>query len=478
MFKKSLLALALAGMSASALAATNVTVEESTALVISKQGIPSTNIATLYTAADTARADQLNFAIAAAASSAVTKNAMIVVEVTGGSFVVEGTTASVEAGTTIGNTKITNSAMNLLTSGNVASNSTRLVFDFNETGGTADYSTTTGFNVALRNVKLIASGEVKVRAFLVAAGATSATPVANTTSDYKTVAKVTSQWVAAATTNASSSSASATLFDGKIDVGNSRLTFESKGTTDQAIFDIDPATSSITSPVTESKVTVKVTGDFTGVKTLTGLFGADTTNSRSFSIAADKQSATFETTDAAVIANLIDDDAANTLTATLYSGTDKEVAALAERSFKITASIGYTHEGTEKTEAVLNEVAAGSWTLNSKTFDISYIPFGPNTKPILQATSTFAEEASVDVSYLNPTTGKMVELKDVAKVAPNSVTKLGEAISTAILADFGGASLLTKVSISIYAPNGNIKLFTGFKDAADKDRLGLGGGVN
>lgn len=455
MFKKSLLALALSSVALSASAASVLTTSntDSAPFSISNQGLPATKAITLVPSATAA--SKLNLTLKAADNALIQTGGKLYLDITGGLFLTPASAlATISSSNTGGLDQTDGTNGEKLTVNTTKSTSTRLVFDMAK-DGTGDWTVAESDVILFKELAIIAStSEVSFSA--VFAGPTADSPIQTSTAapSLKT-ATTADQWKVTI--------ASDTDLDAQIDVGNDRKTFVGTNTaaktTDTLVINVTtiPATSN-DATVVSAKVTVN--GDFTGVKTVGG-----------FAIATDKKSAsktlTTTTTPAAAAYLAAGDD---TVTLTLETDSAK-VVALDERSFDVDVTVTHT---TDKTFAAASKMAAGKWELNGVTNVTNYMPFGPNTAPIVQVTSQFAKDAAVNLSYLNTVTGKWVDLGDsvLPVVKANDVTKLGASIASAIMADSGLASGKTKFTLFINAPTNTVTVFEAFKDTADKDRLG------
>lgn len=475
MFKKSLLALALAGVAASASAQIAV---ESAVQTISTQGLPATKITTLFSATDATDATKtLELTLVDADNSAFASGSKLVLELDGALFQNNTVTAAHYASTPNTATTAATAETTTFTVDTANSTSSRLVLTL---GGGGDFDLTNSFDqIRLANMSVITSADaVSLKASL---WSSTGAPIGSTTSAVTKIAELKDQWKAGVVQDVTATTAVSGALDAKIDVANARKTFVGTAATtytDVLTFDIenlvDYANSTAAKP---SSVTATLKGDFSGIKSIASTT-ATSTAAVTWTINSSKTeaSATFTGTAVAADATTSAYEVTSNSTAAsvvVYNGTDSAVAAIAERSFTLNVDTKYTAiEGTGSA-TILADAAAGSWALNSSSDNISYMPFGPNTAPIIQATSEFSEDALLSVSYLNPTTGKYVELSNIATVKANSVTVLGKTISEAVLTDFGGETLKTKLKLNVNAPTGKVVFFKAFKDTADKDRLGV-----
>ena len=434
MFKKSLLALAFAGaaMSASAATTLSTSLTNGAPFAVSNQGLPVTGEYNL------AATGSIDVTIAATESTAMKTGNFLVLTIEGAYFA--DYEVSGEAYNGNGSTGVI-ATVNGITLQHVATTSTRknsATKIYLETRGTvANGAIATKFSIDDFNLQVITgSTAIKLTA---AVENESGIVVTGTETSAVSVATLQDQWTL---------KVSPTL-DAKIDVADDRETFVGNVKTDA--LKLDYTQNGTGAVISSTKVTLK--GDFTGIATVVG--GA------AYVINTAKTEAT------RTITGNVNVPADETITFTLDSGAK----AVAQTERKFTVDIESTYD-TSKTFAIATDKAVGGWTLNSTSTTVNFVPFGPNTQLIVNATSTFSEPASVDITYVN-TAGKSVTLTDIATVAPKAVTKLGDVIANAIIADDGQASGKTKVTVSVNAPTGTVTYFTGFKDKVDGSRMAL-----
>lgn len=468
MFKKTLLALALTGAAVSANAASVINTSTGSVLNISEQGLPATKATTLATVADaatlqgfdgtTSGQEYIKVSLKAADNGVIVAGSRLVVNITGAFFsdpskiivtaaAADFASADNDEGFTVSTAESTSSKLVITLAGTltVADN------DF----------------IRIGNLGLITKdSSISVSSVFETA---SKVQVASTAAPAKAVAAVTDQWKAGIVTDVTATTPTSGVLSAEIDVANGRKTFDTTGsatsaTTDTLTFDVETQGSGAT-PVSAVST---ISGDFTGVASVV----ATNNGTATYTINDDKTKATYtyNTTTDTTVAELVAN--ASSVLFTLETAATK-VTALSVRDFDLKLDLNYTDAESNAGKFSLINGAAGSWKLNGVSKTIDYMPMGPNTAPIIQATSTFTEDASVSVSYLNETTGKMVTLTDIATVKANQVTKLGSAIAAAVLADAAVDSMLTKLIVTINAPSTKVSLFTGFKDTSDKDRLGV-----
>jgi hypothetical protein len=423
MFKKTLIAIALstAAMSASAANVIDTTNLKNAAHVISLQSL---------TAAKTTTVPAVKVTLDADFETVIIDGAKVVITVSGAVFN-SGITSDLTGDVVAAGTPVN------------AGNSLTYTIDSNTFTADDDEFTIPALPVILDALDSTVKYTVS---FTTSGGSTISGATAASTS----VANIVNEW-----------SVTFGVLNNQIDVADNRETFVGGGSTDTLELKFSDIDTVGGAALVSAAVTVK--GDFTDVVSVAdGLANAYTINT-------DKDEATFTYNGATTPAlsatdlNSIDE----TLTLTVKSGTD--AVSLTENVFTASVSVMYD---TSKTLALATDTAAGSWTLNSSSTTVNYAPMGPNTQLIVNATSAFKEDASVDVSYL-AADGTMELLEDVATVSAKSVTKLGDTISAAVLGDMGTTSAKTKLVVSVNAPDGNVTFFTGFKDITDGSRMAL-----
>jgi len=479
MFKKTLLAVALstATLAVNAASVIGTSIGTGTPISISSQGLPATKAVTIAIGDGTLDAAELaalsgaagttteyiKVTLKAADDTAVVTGARLVVNVTGAFFSNPGTAIAAAATGDFTGTDIGTGDSETIVVNATDSTSTKLVFDLGGTGfGVADDN-----QIRIGNVALITTGSSV--SFTAVFETNSKVSVDSTAAPAKAVATIANQWKGGLTGDLTAVPVVASQLDAQIDVGDSRLSFVGGVTTDVLSFDADTISSTVTATATSA--VLKLKGDFTGVKSVSAVTGGDAAVVYTVDTGKTEATATYTTTSATTAIEVL--DSLTTFTVALNTVTADKVT-LDVRDFTFDADVAYTDaEATPGALELLDNVSAGKFTLNGVTDTTNYVPFGPNTSLIYQATSTFSEDASLSVSYLNPTTGLMVALNDIATVTANSVSRLGPTIAAAIIADSGLESGKTRMVVTVNAPTTKVTFFKGFKDTSDKDRLGL-----
>jgi hypothetical protein len=448
MFKKTLLALALAGAAVGANAATTIT-NDTGVTAISSQGLPATKATTIKTGGS----EGIVLTLKAADNTGIVDTGRLIVNITGAFFANPASATAAVGGALVNETVEIDAA---------ESTSTQLVFDLVKNAD--DWTVIDNDTITVKNLELIVTGtDIKVDTVF----------QSNTKIDFpttagaaKSVAKVSDQWAAGVVNDVTSLTPTSGKLNNKIDVADNRETFVGGVTSDVLTFDVETSGSG----ATLNDVTVTVAGDFTGVKSVSAVTGADAAVTYAINTAKTEATYTYAA-GATTAAEVTSDDTAVTFALNTVAA---DVVSIDARSFTVSVDVDYDDaESVQHNLLVLDKASAGAWSLNGTSSTVEYMPYGPNTQMIFQATSTFSEDAMYDISYLNEATGKMVTLEKVGTIKANSVSKLGDDIAAAVMADSGTTAGKTRLVLSVNAPTGDVVFFHAFKDLSDKDRLGV-----
>jgi hypothetical protein len=128
-------------------------------------------------------------------------------------------------------------------------------------------------------------------------------------------------------------------------------------------------------------------------------------------------------------------------------------------------------------EAVLTaETAAGEWTLNGSVVEVPYMPFGPNTQPILRHTNTGVQTGDISARYMLEgvdTTWQSVGVV-VEDAAPGLVNLL-DPVMDAVMADADVEKGKIALEITTNVPGADVTVFAAAKiTTSDSDRLTVG----
>ena len=435
MFKKTLLAAALTAATFGANATTVITTGTPGEEIISTQGLPATNAFQLV--------DSIILTLDADENSGIVDSGRLVVSITGAFWSNPTSAQAAVAGDIAGATATVDAA---------ASTSTQLIFDLADAGGDLS-AVADGDTITLTNLELQITGTTVSVSSVFQSGTN--VDFASTAGAAIDVAKTGDQWVASVTAK----------LDQQIDVGNDRQTFVGGVTTDSLTFDVN----TVGTGATLNDVTTTIAGDFKNILSVVATNNGAATYviNEALTEATYTYTGATDTTATEVTSN------PSVVAFNLVTAAD-DVEAMDVSSFNASIDIDYDNaEAVQGDFSPLTSADAGGFELNGSTATLEYVPFGPNTALIIQATSTFDEDALVSVSYLNPTTGLMVDLENIATATASSVSRLGSIISAAIVADAGVESGKTRMVITVNAPAADVTFFTGFKDTSDKDRLAL-----
>jgi hypothetical protein len=152
-----------------------------------------------------------------------------------------------------------------------------------------------------------------------------------------------------------------------------------------------------------------------------------------------------------------------TFTITLANDEDYTIPA---QSTTVAAAFDYsTAAGADASFSA--STTGGSWVLNGSSFTVPYMPFGPNTFPILsmQHTGTLAGEIFVEYLLEGGSTWTDLEM-DALEIQPgltNLNAPVMDAVATAVEADSGATSGKVALRITVNAPSTDISAYAGFK---------------
>lgn len=203
-------------------------------------------------------------------------------------------------------------------------------------------------------------------------------------------------------------------YDALIDVGADRQQFESNATTDAMSFSMTKNTTGLElTPATASYV---VAGDFSWfanaavdanedgkyssaeIGNAVAYAGDNDDAATSFAVNADLN----EVTITAAVTGAVDDNHTVTFTVPGYDDGDMEHPVIPVQTFTLDASVQDNKAFTTK---AVNMVAgesldAGEWELNGSVIYLPYVPFGPNTQPIIRHTNKGTRTGDLTVRYM------------------------------------------------------------------------------
>lgn len=253
-----------------------------------------------------------------------------------------------------------------------------------------------------------------------------------------------------------------TSFDAIVDVNAARQKFTDVGTSDTLVIE---NTEAVVSPgVITTGVTYTVYGDFgfldlDGDGTLEAKEGTITSTGGTVALATDFMSAVV--TQAAAFST-------GTVGVTI---TGAAGSVIPDQSYMAKADVAYTNPAGGATDLVATTLAksdAGSWTLNGAKAHIPFLPFGNNFAQSVTVSNTSTQTGGVDlVIYVGSDT---VEVDGIASVVAEGVTDISAAIRSAVAA--AGLSTATlSFDVIINAPDSAITVEALYYAKSDGDRL-------
>lgn len=251
--------------------------------------------------------------------------------------------------------------------------------------------------------------------------------------------------------------------DAVVDVNTARKTFESNATADTLVLTNTRAT--VASGVTTTKAVYSLYGDFSfldenGDGDLGDTDDGSVTSSvGTVAMAADMQSLTV--TDTATFAS-------GTVGITVNTPDD---VVIPDQSFIAKADVDYSDPSGGTTDLSTNTLAmgsAGAWTLNGAKAHIPFLPFGSNFSQSVTVSNTSNQTGGVDlVVYVG---GDTMEVEGIATVGAEGVTDISAAIRGAV-ADMGLSTANLSMDVIINAPSGDITVEALYFAKSDADRL-------
>lgn len=200
------------------------------------------------------------------------------------------------------------------------------------------------------------------------------------------------------------SSAVATKFDGTVDVDAQRLAFDNTGA-NQAEDTVAPTltlTAAELLPITldADKVVYQVNGDFAFLDTDADTDGIQTSKVTVTNIVADSL-----VVEADKISFKVADDAALPVVTVDVSGTETDDssnpiadAPIATQDFTITTTLDYSIGGeTKEGFVVASSLDAGEWDLNGAVVHVPFMPFRTGYSPIVNVSNTSGQDGDIEV---------------------------------------------------------------------------------
>jgi hypothetical protein len=141
---------------------------------------------------------------------------------------------------------------------------------------------------------------------------------------------------------------------------------------------------------------------------------------------------------------------------------------LEDQAYDYVATLEYnTASAGASTSSYSSAASLGSWALNGSSFTVPYMPFGPNTFPILSVTHEGTVAGAIFVEYMLEGKATATTLDMNGLMVQPGITDLRadvmDAIAAEVSADSGDTFGKVSVDITINAPENQISAFAGFK---------------
>lgn len=281
--------------------------------------------------------------------------------------------------------------------------------------------------------------------------------------------------------------------DAKIDVGTDRQQFENGSKTDTLTLKVEkktdnkelvPATTSYTikgdfSWMSDDSIDLNKDGKFTTaeLQKAVSYAGADTIKSLALNTAKNELTAVTTT-----VGGTVDAAPAWTFTVPGFDDGKLENPMLSVQTF--TAAVSVTSDtsigGKAGAMPALASSDAGAWTLNGSVVVVPYVPFGPNTQPILRHTNAGTRTGDVTVRYMVEGEHNAWQALTAAGIKDSKpgVTNMLALVTDALKAEGYDASAKGfKVALEVVTnvPSNDVFVYAGAKIEVDgQDRIHLG----
>ncbi|WP_409424582.1 MULTISPECIES: hypothetical protein [unclassified Pseudoalteromonas] len=170
-----------------------------------------------------------------------------------------------------------------------------------------------------------------------------------------------------------------------------------------------------------------------------------------------------------------------------FKPAGKATATVSLETTKFIASLDFINDKTADTttaDADLNvttDLAVGEWTLNGSVVEVPYIPFGPETQPIIRHTNTGAQTGDISVRYMVEEGNGLMQtntwksLGVLVQDAKPGVRNLLTDIKTALEAELGQNKFKVALEITTNVPGDDVTVYAAAKvNAEGQDRLTIG----
>jgi len=156
-------------------------------------------------------------------------------------------------------------------------------------------------------------------------------------------------------------------------------------------------------------------------------------------------------------------------TDTIHIDVDSlSITPLVAQAFSVSAEYfdgGADAEG-EDTFSAGEDVPAGEWTLNGSVVNIPYMPYGPGISQILYVTNSGDFDGVIYVTAYDED-GETYHLGPVATAGANSVTKFTRSVKN-LLAGQGFTKGKLSIDVTVNAPDADITVQAGYNVGADR----------
>lgn len=265
-----------------------------------------------------------------------------------------------------------------------------------------------------------------------------------------------------------------TAFDGVIDVSEQRVLFDDAGTTDVLTLEItDNATQQLA--VTAGEIVHTIYGNFSdlvddnGDALTAAAFASAAANAGSgeaddtfaYEFAEDMQSITITQTVVNAVDDLVD------VTFDVDGGSAAAASAIATQDF--TADVSVT-DGADPAEtfASFTGVDVGEWTLNGAEAYVPYMPYGQNISQVLYVTNNGSQTGDITVD-IRDEAGNVTSNVNVGQAAPG-ITKITSEVLAAVEEATGKnlnpltgtGSEKVALTIVVNAPSDDIEVYSSY----------------
>lgn len=145
------------------------------------------------------------------------------------------------------------------------------------------------------------------------------------------------------------------------------------------------------------------------------------------------------------------------LTMDLRQGESSTFALNPIPTTSFNASIDYKATAAAESE-YSSSVYAGAWTLNAAEAFVNYMPYGPNISQIVYITNTGSKTGAITVNVYDENGEVLVEGLDAGMATAGGVTKITGQITDAI-GDFNGKA---RIEITVDAPQNDIEVYSAY----------------